>query len=644
MCGLAGLWDRAGAGCWALGETVGAMAATLTHRGPDGVGCWVDESAGLALGHRRLAVLDLSEAAAQPMVSASGRIVVVYNGEIYNFRDLRAELAGEGCPFRGHGDTEVLVAACERWGVAQAVGRCEGMFALAAWDRRDRTLTLARDPLGIKPVYWGEANGAFFFASELKALQAYDGWRPEVDPSALAAYLRYGYVPAPQSIYRGVWKLAPGCLLEVATGAGPRVRRYWSLEGVAEDGLRAPLGSDDGEAADALEGALREAVGRHLVADVPLGVFLSGGVDSSVVAALAQAEGEGPVRTFTVSFQDPAYDEARHAARVAAHLGTEHTELEVAPAQAREVIPALPDWYDEPFGDSSQVPTYLLSKLSRRHVTVALSGDGGDELFAGYHRHVWAERLHQATEAVPAPLRRAVGEALRSPSPGAWDRLFSVLPEHRRPRQAGEKVHKLAAAMAGAGGAAGVHERLVSQWEGVVSMAGETEEDRVPLWERGGLERIPDALHRTRLVDALTYLPDDVLTKVDRASMAVGLEVRVPLLDPQVVQLAWRLPRSMLVRGGRSKWLLRQVLHRHVPRALVERPKTGFTVPLDAWLRGPLREWAESLLAEDKLRDCLDPAPIRARWAEHLSGRRNWQHALWTVLMFQAWRARWLGG
>jgi asparagine synthase (glutamine-hydrolysing) len=645
MCGLTGFWDRrAATGGEALSQLVGRMSDTLRLRGPDDSGVWVDAACGIALGFRRLAIVDLSPNGHQPMISADGRFVVAYNGEVYNFRELRVELEASGARFRGTSDTEVMIEGFSRWGVRPTIERLIGMFAVAIWDRESRRLHLVRDRLGIKPLYWGRFGALAVFGSELKALRAHPGWTPEIDQGATSAYLRFGYVPAPHSIYHGVQKLEPGCLLTIGDEGEERIERFWSLPDVVRAGREARIAVDDDEATDQLESLLKDAVGRRMVADVPLGAFLSGGIDSSTVVALMQAQSDRPVRTFTIGFREPGYNEAEQAKAVARHLGTDHTELYVEPDHARAVIPQLPDHYDEPFSDSSQIPTFLISELTRRHVTVALSGDGGDELFAGYNRYVWAQSIWRRLGWLPAGARDAVAAGLRSLPPPIWDGLFGLLPASVRPRLAGDKVHKLAGMLQLAGPDA-VYRQLVSQWDAPERLMPSISETRGLLFDASVASTVPDFAERMRYIDTLTYLPDDILTKVDRASMAVSLEARVPLLDHRVVAFAWRLPQHLLVRGGVSKFLLRQVLYRYVPRALIDRPKMGFGVPIDAWLRGPLRGWAEDLLAEPSLRDGgLEPEPILVQWRQHLSGARNAQYPLWAVLMLQAWRRRWMAG
>ncbi|KAF0118131.1 MAG: asparagine synthase [Rhodospirillaceae bacterium] len=638
MCGIAGFLDPALAeGQEALVARATRMAATLHHRGPDDGKIWTDAAAGLAFGHRRLAIVDLSPAGRQPMVSACGRYVIVYNGEVYNAQDIRGDLPG--IPWRGHSDTEVIVEACARWGAAATARRLMGMFAFALWDRAERTLVLGRDRLGIKPLYWGKWDHMFLFASELKALRAYPGFQAEIDRDALAAFLRHGYVPTPLSIYRGVRKLEPGTLLTLRANGAPGIMRFWDLRKVVRTGQTNRLDLSDREATEKLEALLHDAITRRMVADVPLGAFLSGGIDSSTVVALMQRSGLRPVKTFSIGFRETGYDEAQYARAVAHHLGTEHTELYLTPEEACTVIPSLPAMFDEPFADSSQLPTFLVSRLARSQVTVALSGDGGDELFAGYNRYVLAQRIRGAFCCTPG--RKTLARILKAISPTTWNRLFALLPNRCHPPQPGDKLHKLARVLEGTQD--DLYRNIVSHWPYPEAMVPGAREPRGVLWDEEIARLIPDAVEQMQFLDILTYLPDDILTKVDRASMAVSLEARVPLLDHRLVEFSWQLPMHLKVRGGESKWLLRQVLYRYVPRELLDRPKMGFGIPLDTWLRGPLREWAEDLLSEQRLRagGFVDPLPVRALWQEHLSGRRGGQHLLWDVLMFEAWREHW---
>lgn len=641
MCGIAGVLTTAAGSREPLERNATAMADSLAYRGPDDHGLWSDPDAGIALTHRRLSIVDLSPTGHQPMISADGRYVITYNGEIYNFQDLRPELEARGVQFRGHSDTEVMLEAFAAYGIAVTLKRLIGMFTIAVWDRRDRTLTLVRDRLGIKPLYWAKFGNLFLFGSELKALRAHPGWTPRIDRGAVAAFMRHNCIPAPNSIYQGVSKLEPGCILTLPWGGVPHIERFWDAREIARAGLNDPLRLSDGELTDQLESLLTDAVRRRMVADVPVGAFLSGGIDSSTVVALMKAANAGPVRTYSIGFDIAGYDEASHAAAVARHLHTEHTELTVTSKQAFDVIPRLPDMYDEPFADSSQIPTHLVSAMTRQHVTVALSGDGGDELFGGYNRYQLAQKFWRYLSLLPRPLRHGFAGMLRALPADRWSSLFSLLTAGLRPAQAGDKLHKLASVLALDDGAA-VYRRLVTHWEPADLMPG-VEEPKGPLWDDTVGHDFSGLLERMQFLDLVTYLPDDILTKVDRASMAVALEARVPLIDHRVVEFAWRIPRQTLIRNGVSKWPLRQVLYRHVPRELVERPKMGFGIPLGEWLRGPLRDWAESLLAERQLQqaDLLDASVVRRYWNEHLSGAKNWQHLLWDVLMLEAWRKRW---
>ncbi|HEX8208565.1 MAG TPA: asparagine synthase (glutamine-hydrolyzing) [Longimicrobium sp.] len=657
MCGIAGLFDQRGASSAdELAAAATRMADSLRHRGPDDGGVWADAGSGVAFGHRRLSIVDLSPDGHQPMASESGRFVLAYNGEVYNFPHLRRELEAAGHRFRGHSDTEILLAAFEEWGIDEALERSAGMFAMGIWDRRERQLHLVRDRLGKKPLYYGWVGDTLLFASELKAFHTFPGFRPEIDRGALALLLRHNCVPAPHTIFRGVFKLRPGSLLTLREGGAPassaegaqdHVRTYWSATAVAEQGARSPLALTEEEAVDQLEEVLGRAVGERMLADVPLGALLSGGIDSSAVVALMQRQAERPVKTFTIGLFDPVLDEAGDARRVAEHLGTEHTELYVTPEEAQAVIPRLPDFFDEPFADSSQIPTFLVCQLARRDVTVVLSGDGGDEVFGGYQRHFQAERLARYNR-VPPVMRSAAARLLTAPSPEGWDRFFDavapVLPGRARRALSGDKVHKFAGVLP-ARGMEAAYRTLTSHWQEPLSVVrgGGGREPVTVLTDRARRPDLRSFAHVMMVLDTVSYLPDDILTKVDRASMAVSLEARAPLLDHRVVEFAWKLPLGMKIRGTQGKWILRQLLARHVPRELFERPKQGFGVPIGPWLRGPLRGWADALLAEDRLRDegYFAAEPIRRKWSEHLAGRRNWAYDLWNVLMFQAWRERW---
>lgn len=652
MCGITGLLRPGGGDADALSGLARRMALSLAHRGPDAAGTFADGEAGIAFGHRRLSIIDLTKAGAQPMHSECGRLTVTFNGEIYNHLDIRKvlEAAGAAPNWRGHSDTETLLHAVRHWGVGEALRRFSGMFALALWDRRDRTLTLARDRFGEKPLFYGWCGSDLVFASELKAFAAHPAWAPELDRSALTSFMRGSYVPAPWSIWRGVRKLPPGSLVTFSipadAGRWPQPQSWWSLAHAAAEGRNARL-ADAREATDELEQRLSAAVRRQCLSDVPLGAFLSGGIDSSTIVALMQKQSARPVRTFTIGFAEGAYNEAEDARRVAAHLGTDHTELTVDPQTARDVIPKLPEIYDEPFADSSQIPTHLVAALARQHVTVALSGDAGDELFGGYNRHVWGGALHRRFGRWPTPLRAALAKALSaiSPQPAGLiaDMLQPLLPERLRVRRAGDQLAKFARILK-ASSLDEMYMLLASiEPEPASVVLGGIEQES---WAGAQLAAVPggvDPLERMTLADAFGYLSDDILQKVDRAAMAVSLETRVPFLDAEVVDLACRTPPSMKVRDGRGKWLVREVLHRHVPREMVERPKTGFSIPLDDWLRGPLKEWASDLLAPDRLRrqGLFDANRVSAALDEHSRGR-NRGYWLWNVLMAQAWHDRWV--
>ena len=655
MCGFTGFLG----GGWHTDAALGplqAMTDAIAHRGPDADGHWLDADAGIALGHRRLSIVDLSAAGAQPMASPSGRYVIAFNGEVYNHLDLRAELerGGQAPAWRGHSDTETLLAGFDAWGIRATALRSVGMFAFAVWCRQTHTLTLARDRLGEKPLYFGwQGTGrskVFLFGSELKALRAHPAFGAAVNRDALCLFMRHNNVGGTRSIYEGIGKLQPGCLLTVSQAAPePVLQTYWSLAEVARRGVAQPFAGTATQAVDALEALLKDAIGQQMVADVPLGAFLSGGVDSSTVVALMQAQASRPVKTFSMGFHEDAFNEAEHAKAVARHLGTDHTEMYVTPQQALDVIPRLPQLYDEPFADSSQIPTFLLSQMARQHVTVSLSGDAGDELFCGYSRYALASRVWQRLSAAPLPLRRALGWGLEQVPSEPLNRLVAhtALSRSQHLNMAGDKLRK-GAGILQVQTLDQLYHGMVSHWTAPQDVVRGGTEPPTPL--TGLLGTALDGLNgveRLMALDMLTYLPDDILTKVDRAAMGVSLETRVPFLDHRVVEFAWQLPLHYKLRQeqGRkrptTKWALREVLFRHVPRALIERPKMGFGVPVGSWLRGPLRPWAEDLLSEARLQreGFFHPAPIRKKWAEFLSGQRNWQHPLWCVLMFQAWLA-----
>jgi asparagine synthase (glutamine-hydrolysing) len=641
MCGIAGIFLASDAADPRRLAAIEAMTATLRHRGPDDGGVWIDPAAGIALGHRRLAIVDLSEAGHQPMLSHSKNLVISFNGEVYNFRDLRRELEVSGCGFHGHSDTEVMLAAFENLGINPALRRFAGMFALALWDRRRRVLHLVRDRLGKKPLYVALAQGALVFASELKAIRAFPGFQPSVDPAAIAAVLRRGWVPDQQCIYQGVFKLPPGTRLSVcaddlrvlgAEGLRERPRCWWSLAEIAQAGQRHLLEMQPIELESELDRLLRVVVRERMVADVPLGAFLSGGIDSSTIVALMQTQSSRPVRTFTIGFDERSYDEALHAARVARHLSTEHTEFLLTPAEALATIPKLPEVWDEPFADESQIPTMLLSQVTRQHAAVALTGDGGDECFGGYARHFMHNRL-PAVFGLPPGSRRMIASAICMLSPAAWQQLLRILPLTPTLRRTlrGTDPRRVARLLAATDEGTFYEQATTYDPAAVPAEPSAADATQVPT--------LRDTVSRLIYRDMVSYLPGDILVKLDRATMAASLEARCPFLDHRVVEFAWRLPTAVKVRGGQGKWLLRRVLRRYLPEELYERPKQGFNVPIGTWLAGPLRDWAGDLLAPSEIRreGILDAQAVETCWREHLSGQKDRARELWAILMVQAW-------
>lgn len=644
MCGITGFVDqRAATSASDLRIQSRKMADAILHRGPDSEGYWEDAAAGVAFGHRRLAVIDLSEAGHQPMVSAAGRFVLVFNGEIYNFQDLKKQLVAEdpSWKFRGHSDTEIMLAAFEQWGVHKSLQQFNGMFAFALWDRFTRTLSLARDRMGEKPLYYTSQGSTFLFASELKALRAHPSFSADIDRSVLARYFSTNCVPGTSSIYEGVHKLSPGCLLEFPLKGNWHVAPFWTLGGAVRNSLANPVTGPEKEGIEELDILLHDSIRIRMLSDVPLGTFLSGGIDSSLITAIMQRESSRAVRTFSIGFEDAAFDESENALRVAKHLGTDHTQLTITAAEAQQVIPLLPQMYDEPFGDSSQIPTHLVARMARQHVTVALSGDGGDELFGGYNRHVFVPRIWRKARLVPRQVRRAFAAAVSVISPETWEKLFrfadGVIPDKANHRARGEKMQKVAGII-GAADPFEMYRCLVShsQSSQPLVLGASTSGDSSG---RSDWLRSLTIEEQMIFLDTANYLPDDMLVKIDRAAMSVSLETRIPFLDHRVVEFAWRLPLSWKIQDGKGKWILRRLLAKYLQTSLFERPKAGFAIPLAEWLRGPLRDWAESLLAEERLKReaFLDANAVRKNWSNFLRGGKNLQFHIWDVLMFQAW-------
>lgn len=628
MCGIAGFAFGAQKN---LSDVLSAMTDKLSHRGPDGAGTWIDEQAQIYFGHRRLAIVDLSLHGQQPMHSNCGRYVITYNGEIYNFKELQQTLKSKGYVFQSDSDTEVLLSAISCWGVLQTLQECDGMFAFAIWDKQEKTLYLARDRFGEKPLYYGWINNTLVFASELKALREFPGFNPAINRDAVTLYLKYGYVPTPHTIYQDIHKLPPGHLFisKEKNANKPVPQAYWSLANTIERSSNKLLMADEPQLIKQGYDLLKNTVANRMMGDVSSGALLSGGIDSSLITLLMQANSQKPIKTFTVGFAENAFNEATIAKEVAELLGTDHAEIYVQHNDVLNIIPQLTSIYDEPFADSSQIPTYLVAKLARQEVTMCLSGDGGDELFGGYNRYLWGNRLWQMMQNVPHFFRNSMSKILLSVTPGMWDKLFSIAKQ----KQAGDKIHKVAQLLKMKSKEEAYHFFITCGFDAEKSMP------------KSFIDEAMESFTATNFsewmmyLDAMSYLPDDVLTKVDRASMHAGIEIRAPFLDPKVVEFAWQLPSSMKMRGSEGKWLLRKILQQHLPAKLIDRPKMGFGVPLADWLRGPLRPWAEELLCESSLQqqNFFSPKLISDRWREHLSGKRNWQHSLWVVLMLQAW-------
>lgn len=635
MCGIAGFWDVQAATCAeTLTATVNQMRDTLIHRGPDGADTWVDASSGIGLGHRRLAILDLTAHGSQPMHSASNRYVIIFNGEIYNHQELKQQLTAEGLApnWHGHSDTEIMLAAFDAYGVEAALNKFVGMFAIVLWDKQEKLLYLMRDRIGEKPLYYGYRGNYLLFGSELKSLKAHFAWQQQLNGDAIEQFMQLNYIPAPNTIYDGIYKVEPGHFVVANAQKDLRTVAYWQLKDVINHNPRRKIAPT--EAIDCLEAKLVQAVSLQMLADVPVGAFLSGGIDSSLIVALMQAQSRTPIKTFSIGFKEDAYNEAEFAKKIAQHLQTQHTELYLSPQQTQEIIPNMATFYDEPFADSSQLPTYIVAKLTREHVTVSLSGDGGDELFAGYNRYSWTTQLWRKIAFMPQPMRKILAGLIFKVSPKQWNKIFAsinpLVPRKLRYANPGEKLHKVANICL-ANNLVEVYGKFLSQWENLAP--GQIFSDLAQNLETKDFTEI------MMYIDMMRYLPDDILVKVDRAGMAMSLETRMPFLDHRVIEYAWSLPLDLKICDKQSKWILRQILHKYVPKALYERPKMGFGVPIDAWMRGPLNAWAQDLLSKSSLNahSLFDHREVAKKWQQHITGRGNWQHLLWNVLSFQAW-------
>ena len=646
MCGIAGFWESSPSG-GVLERQALSMANRLSHRGPDDAGAWADGNNGIALAHRRLSILDLSPAGHQPMPSVSGRYIIIFNGEIYNHLELRTQLTMQGLApdWKGHSDTETLLAAFEAWGIKLTLQRSIGMFALALWDRKLHKLTLARDRMGEKPLYYGWQNNTLLFASELKAIKAHPAFIGSIDRNALTLLMHHNYIPSPYSIYQNIHKLLPGTFVEWenhdANQPG-KVSSYWSLTDVIAKGQNTPFSGSAQDATTMLDTLLRDAIHQQMISDVPLGAFLSGGIDSSTIVSLMQAQSTRAIKTFSIGFDDAIYNEAQYAMEIANHLGTEHTELYVSSQMAQSIIPRLPTLFDEPFADSSAIPTFLVAELARNQVTVALSGDGGDEIFGGYPRYLFTQSVWEKFMWLPSPLRHSLGNILNATNPAVLNQCLKpfkhLIPSNLQHINIGQKIKKGASIMQ-ANDSAELYLLLTSHWPAHPSIVLDAKQPETIFTSSQKPMPHGDAALQMMAMESLSLLPDDILCKVDRTTMGTSLESRAPLLDHRVVEFAWQLPANMKIHAGQGKWLLRQVLKKYIPEKLFDRPKMGFATPIGPWLRGPLRDWAEALLDESRLRQegFLNPVPIRQKWSEHLSGQGNWQYHLWDVLMFQAW-------
>ncbi len=653
MCGITGIFGNLRKE--EFDSSIHEMSATLNHRGPDDAGTWINEENGVAFGHQRLSIIDLSSAGHQPMVSHCGRFTTVFNGEIYNHLQLRDKLntSANKQSWKGHSDTETLVTAFSQWGIEKTLQQLVGMFAIAVWDFKEKRLFLIRDRFGEKPLYYGWSNGVFLFGSELKALQKYKRFSNQIDRGALSLYMKYMYVPTPYSIFRDIYKLEPGCILQIDKGTKPptlplfapfrdqgiNIAQWYSISNMAQAGQK-NLITDQNDAVDLIEKTLLESVRSQLISDVPLGAFLSGGIDSSVITALMQKVCKDPVKTFTIGFEESSFNEAIYAKEVSRHLGTEHHELYVTSSDAFKVIPHLPTLYDEPFADSSQIPTYLVSKLARESVTVSLSGDAGDELFGGYNRYLWGSRVWNKVRWMPLIVRQTLGVAINKISVNTWDSIGNSLPNSSRVSLMGDKAHRMAHRLKNVKSLDDVYHSIVTEGYKEDGLVVNDKAALITKLDNNDIvSGIVDSEHRMMLLDSLTYLPDDILTKVDRAAMGVSLETRIPFLDYRVAELAWRLPLDTKINNGETKWPIRQVLYKYVPKVLIERTKAGFAIPVGQWIRGPLREWAADLLNEERIRreGYFNPELVQQLWQQHLSGKYDWTPRLWAILMFQAW-------
>ena len=653
MCGITGIFGNLRKE--EFDSSIHEMSATLNHRGPDDAGTWINEENGVAFGHQRLSIIDLSSAGHQPMVSPCGRFTTVFNGEIYNHLQLRDKLntSANKQSWKGHSDTETLVTAFSQWGIEKTLQQLVGMFAIAVWDFKEKRLFLIRDRFGEKPLYYGWSNGVFLFGSELKALQKYKRFSNQIDRGALSLYMKYMYVPTPYSIFRDIYKLEPGCILQIDKGTKPptlplfapfraqgiNIAQWYSISNMAQAGQK-NLITDQNDAVDLIEKTLLESVRSQLISDVPLGAFLSGGIDSSVITALMQKVCKDPVKTFTIGFEESSFNEAIYAKEVSRHLGTEHHELYVTSSDAFKVIPHLPTLYDEPFADSSQIPTYLASKLARESVTVSLSGDAGDELFGGYNRYLWGSRVWNKVRWMPLIVRQTLGVAINKISVNTWDSIGNSLPNSSRVSLMGDKAHRMAHRLKNVKSLDDVYHSIVTEGYKEDGLVVNDKAALITKLDNNDIvSGIVDSEHRMMLLDSLTYLPDDILTKVDRAAMGVSLETRIPFLDYRVAELAWRLPLDTKINNGETKWPIRQVLYKYVPKVLIERTKAGFAIPVGQWIRGPLREWAADLLNEERIRreGYFNPELVQQLWQQHLSGKYDWTPRLWAILMFQAW-------